>query len=833
VRRLLLTFVAYAVFSALAAVAHAEIGEGEGPEQQISAEQQLNDDLARWTRVLDRVGDQLQGTDLTPAILGKLRTTVADVQKRLTEARIPVGAEVERSKNVLDALGSAPKDGEPPESGEIISQRVTLNEDLADDTGRLKRLDVLIQQSREYLALISKAENTALGEQLFARTPSVLSWQTWSQAANDFGELRERARLGIDRWHKSEQVTSAKQSRFIFGALFGVLGVAALAFLLRRWLFREFGRQRDIELPSYRRRVLASLVETVARTAIPALVAGAIYMALYASGVLIDFMKELALGAVAAVIAFSITYGLPRAILSPSLPQWRLAAIGDGAARLWYRYALTLAVIVGLGILLAIPGAELRPTDALLAVYGLLMNTAYALVFFAMATDKRLWLTPDQEANAIASAVEPPTTPTVQPASRSRWWLVGRIVLATVAMAIPVTLLAGYSVLSDFIAGRLLATAGVFLIALVLHGLARDLIGVFALDRNKPSDEPDKTNPVYVWSVLFLDIGVVLTMAFLVVPLWGGHWDSILDRLGWTLTGFKIGERTFSITDVFAGMVTFIVLLALLRSVQHFINRRVLQQTSMDAGVRNSLSTGIGYVGLVIALLIAINMTGIDLSGLAIIAGALSVGVGFGLQSIVSNFVSGLVLLAERPIKVGDWIEVGAHQGIVQSISVRSTEIKTFERASVIVPNSELIANSVVNRMHKDKQGRLEVPVGVAYGSDVNKVREILLDCADKQSEILQNPAPFVLFMDFADSSLLFQLRAFVPDVGRRLRISSELRFAIDEAFREAGIEIPFPQRDIHIKETKVAVEVPAIRARTSRSSTSGRTRKSPARKQK
>ena len=829
----MLTLLTLVMFSALATVAHAETGEEEQPEQEISAEQELSDDLARWTRVLDRVGKQLQSADLTPAILGKLRTTVTDVQKRMAEARIPIGAEVERSKNVLDALGPAPKDGEPPESGEIISQRVTLNEELADDTGRLKRLDVLIQQSREYLTLISKAENAALGKQLFVRTPSVLSWQTWSQATKDFGGLRERARQGIDRWNKSEQVSSAKQSKFILGALFGVLAVAALAYLLRRWLFKEFGRQRDIEHPSYRRRVLASLVETIARTAIPALVAGAIYMALYASGVLIDFMKELALGAVAAVIAFSVIYGLPRAILSPSLPQWRLAAIGDGAAKLWYRYALTLATIVGLGVLLSIPGAELRPTEALLAVYGLLMNSAYALVFFAMATDKRLWLTPKQEASAIASAVEPPTTPAAQPASRSRWWLIGRMALAVMAMAIPITLLAGYSVLSDFIAGRLVATAGVFLIALVLHGLARDLIGVFALDPNRPSDEPEKTNPVYVWSVLFLDIGVVLTMALLVVPLWGGHWDSILDRLGWTLTEFKVGERTFSITDVLAGMVTFIVLLALLRSIQHFINRRVLQQTSMDSGVRNSLSTGIGYVGLVIALLIAINMTGIDLSGLAIIAGALSVGVGFGLQSIVNNFVSGLILLAERPIKVGDWIEVGVHQGIVQSISVRSTELKTFERASVIVPNSELIANSVVNRMHRDRQGRLEVPIGVAYGSDVKKVREILLDCADKQSEILQNPAPFVLFMDFADSALLFELRAYVPDVGRRLRISSELRFAIDEAFRDAAIEIPFPQRDIHIKETHVEKKAPAKRARTNRSSTSSRTRKSPARKQK
>lgn len=818
-RRSLLAILAFVTFSVLASVAHAQHVDNDQLDPQVSAEQQFTDDIARWTRVLDRVGEQLSDNNLNSAILEKLRTTVSDIQDRLEDMRIPALADVDRSRNLVNALGPAPKEGEPPESGEIISQRETLNERLAADQGRLKQIEVLIQRSREYLGQISKAEAVALGERLFAKTPSILSWETWQDAVNDFGALRERARRSYDRWRNLEAVRAAAQGTNIIGALIAVLGTAVLALLLRRWLVRRFGRKSEIEQPNYRRRVLATLAETAARTAIPILVASALYLALYASGVLVDFMEHVALGFLAAIVLSSIIYGLPRAMLSPSLPQWRLAAVGDSAARLWYRYALTLAVIVGVGTLLTIPGAELRPSDALLVVYGLVMNTAYALVFFAMATDKRLWLTPQQEARAMDTAVEPPIGPVIEVESRSLWWLAGRVVLAGVAIAIPLTLLAGYGVLSDFITGRLVATAGVFLIALVLHGLVRDLVGVFAVDSKQTTDEPDKSNPIYVWSVLFLDIGLVLTTAFLVVPLWGGHWDTILDRLGWSLSGFKIGERVFSITDVLAGLATFIILIAILRSIQHFINRRVLQNMRLDSGVRNSLSTSIGYVGLVIALLIAINTTGIDLSGLAIIAGALSVGVGFGLQSIVNNFVSGLILLAERPIKVGDWVEVGLHQGIVQRISVRSTEIKTFERATVIVPNSELISTSVVNRMHRDRQGRFEIPIGVAYGSDVNKVREILLQCAADNGEILQNPAPFVLFMDFGDSALMFELRAFVPDVNRRLRVSSELRFAIDEAFRKANIEIPFPQRDVHIKDGGLPqAGVPTKRTRAVRS---------------
>ncbi len=802
--------VALAVVFAFATAAYAQPTDNDELDQQVTAEQQFSDDLARWTRVLDRVEAQLDSNELTPAILENLRSTVSDLQAQLSAARVPVGADVERSQDLVDALGPAPKDGEPAESGEIIAQRETLNARLADDTGRLQQIELLIQKSRSLLARISSAEAAALGERLFTKTPSVLKWQTWEDATIDLGVLRDRARSELDRWRNLDEVRNAAQGGFFIAALLAVLGTALFALLLRRWLMRNYGRQAEIEHPSYRRRVLATLAETVARTAIPILVVGAIYAALYMSGVLIDFMRDIALGGLAAVVALSMIYGLPRAMLSPSLPQWRLAAVGDNAARLWYRYALTLAIIVGAGFLVATPGAELNPSDALLSVYGLVVNTAFALVFFAMATDKRLWLTPQQEARAIESAVAPPPTPVVETETRSRWWFVGRVVLALMALAIPGTLLAGYNVLSDFIAGRLIATAGILLVALVLHGLARDLVGIFAVDSKKQADEPDRTNPIYVWSVLFLDIGLVLIVTGLIVPLWGGHWDTIFDRLGWSLSGFKIGERVFSITDVLAGIATFIILIAILRSVQHFINRRVLQNMRMDAGVRNSLSTGIGYAGLVIALLIAINTTGIDLSGLAIIAGALSVGVGFGLQSIVNNFVSGLILLAERPIKVGDWVEVGAHQGIVQRISVRSTEIKTFERASVIVPNSELIANSVVNWMHRDKQGRVELRIGVAYGSDVNKVRDILLQCAADHGEVLQNPAPFVLFLDFGDSALMFDLRCFVPDVNRRLRISSDLRFAVDEAFRKAGIEIPFPQRDIHIKDGAVPTSAAA-----------------------
>jgi small-conductance mechanosensitive channel len=186
------------------------------------------------------------------------------------------------------------------------------------------------------------------------------------------------------------------------------------------------------------------------------------------------------------------------------------------------------------------------------------------------------------------------------------------------------------------------------------------------------------------------------------------------------------------------------------------------------------------------------------------VAGALSVGIGFGLQNIVNNFVSGLILLFERPIKSGDFVTVGGVEGTVKQISIRSTEIETLDRQNVIVPNSELVSQQVTNWVLHDPHGRLQLLVGVAYGSDVDKVRDVLLDVAQGHPQVLtdgiSSPRPKVLFREFGDSALIFELRVWIRQIRRRFDVSSEINFGIERAFREAGIEIPFPQRDLHVK---------------------------------
>jgi small-conductance mechanosensitive channel len=227
----------------------------------------------------------------------------------------------------------------------------------------------------------------------------------------------------------------------------------------------------------------------------------------------------------------------------------------------------------------------------------------------------------------------------------------------------------------------------------------------------------------------------------------------------------------------------------------------------MDRGSKEAMISLTGYLGVAIAFLIALSMAGFELANIALIAGALSVGIGFGLQNIVNNFVSGLILLFERPIKTGDWVVVSGTEGYVKKISIRSTQIQTFDRSDVIVPNSQLISEQVTNWMFRDSIGRIKVPIGVAYGTDPEKVKEILLDIAYQQEFVItQSPIlgkPWVLFKEFGDSSLNFELRCYIKDVDSRMRAVSAINFEIDKAFRAAGIEIPFPQRDVHIiKET-------------------------------
>jgi len=266
---------------------------------------------------------------------------------------------------------------------------------------------------------------------------------------------------------------------------------------------------------------------------------------------------------------------------------------------------------------------------------------------------------------------------------------------------------------------------------------------------------------------------------------------------GWDLGGVSLVPK-----NVVGGILLFAILVVIIGWIKRWMDRRWLQRIVIERGARDAILTLFGYVAFVLAVLISLKAASVDLTGLAIVSGALALGLGFGLQGIANNFVSGLILLFERPIRAGDFVSVGDVEGYVRSIRIRATEIETLNNQNVLVPNSELVSGRVTNWVLRDTHGRLQVKVGVAYGSDVAKVRDILETIGREHPEVITDgraPAPRALFMGFGDSSLDFELRVRVQRIERRFSVMSDINFSLDAAFREAGVRIPFPQRDLHI----------------------------------
>lgn len=271
---------------------------------------------------------------------------------------------------------------------------------------------------------------------------------------------------------------------------------------------------------------------------------------------------------------------------------------------------------------------------------------------------------------------------------------------------------------------------------------------------------------------------------------------------------FKLGETPVTVSGILVAVLVIIASLFVSAIVQRVFDRQVAERMKMNRGMKYAFMRIIHYLILILGISLAAQMIGLSFGSLAVIFGFLSVGIGFGLQNLTSNFISGLILLLERPISPGDFVTIDGQFGRVEHINMRTTIIRTQDNVTIVVPNAKFVENDVTNWSHDgDVKVRLHCPVGVAYGSDVSLVKQTLLDVANANEHVLDDPAAVVVFTEFGDSSLNFELLVWTDRPELRYALHSEINFAIDEAFRKADIQIPFPQRDLHVKMTP-AVEM-------------------------
>lgn len=319
------------------------------------------------------------------------------------------------------------------------------------------------------------------------------------------------------------------------------------------------------------------------------------------------------------------------------------------------------------------------------------------------------------------------------------------------------------------------------------------------------SSQPSSLTTLFRLKLGFVQFALWVVIIFIISRLFPltRHWLYVLFSLlvgTFNKSVFSFGGNDFSIINLLILIGLFIGTIILSGYITDLLRTNLLQATRMTRGSQEIISIITKYGLISLATVVLLQAYGLNLSSLALIGGALSVGIGLGLQDIARNFASGIVLLFERSIQVGDFIQVGDHLGVVEEVRTRSVVLKTLDRISIIVPNSRFLSEEVINWNHRKSVSRLHLPIGVDYGSDVNKVKSALLQAAAEHLEVLRNPQPQVFFTEFGDSSLNFELLVWTSDPSRQARLKSDLYFRIEEIFKEQQIQIPFPQRDINLK---------------------------------
>jgi len=741
----------------------------------VAQEPSVAPDYGAWQSTADRAESVIDAARASDPAFETLRAQLVDWRDRLRVATGINAARIETLRAQIAALGPLPEDGTSEPEG-IAAQRVDLSTRLAEAEAPGRRAEA---ELRRAIGLIGEIDALLAERQagaLLTLQPSPLNPTNWPGAVTAllgyFGNL----------WTETTRLLQSPIYRAEFGdniplVLFYLLIGVVLILRGASWSGRLMRRPVAQEEASAAAR-LSVFFLSVALHALPALGVIALVQAVVESSfvglrgsVLLDAVPRAALTIAAAVWLGRQVFPARSSAARPlNLPDHVLAR--------------GRRTTVGLGILLALS-----------VVFEMVANSeSFApserlVIFFPVVLLSGLLVARLGRFLVLHSKAEQVTDdPT--PLRARVLSLIGRAVMA-LGIAGPVLAGIGY-----FTAGSSFLFPTIWSLALlaglgVLQRLVTNLYGALT---GREEGLEDALTPTLIGFVL------TLVMVPLFALIWGMRQAQLADMWQQLILGFSVGGVQINPRSFLVLAVVFVIGYTATRLIQSTLRSTVLPKTRLDAGGRNAMVTGTGYIGIFLAALIAITVAGIDLSSLAIVAGALSVGIGFGLQAIVSNFVSGIILLIERPIKEGDWVQIGTTHGYVREISVRSTRIETFDRSDVIVPNADLISGVVTNYTHHNATGRVIVPVGVAYSSDSKRVEAILREVAEAHPMVLLTPPPTILFRGFGADSFDFEIRAILRDVNWMMNVHSDLNHEIARRFAEEGIEIPYSQRDVWIR---------------------------------
>jgi len=782
----------------------AQAGEESRVADSVEVPTEFTDEHATWSRTFAAAGSYVAGGKAEKAETELYSELLADVVDQATELKAVAEAELETNNRLLKALGPAPNpEMNETEPADVAALRAGYLRAVGTAKSQIVAADVAMVRAEDLRVDIARLARDELASQLNKRTSRSWSLQSLAAGLQETASALAEAALAPWRWRESlsEAEWQVMKTERLPTLAVVILATFLVGFPLRRFLNGRYGYIRDGGHVTQARRLGAAVVRAVADGVIPAAAMTIIYVwsrnevAGVGAPLLADALEGLTIGLAMVALAYA---GLSAA-LTPNHPDWRVLTVSDEAARKIRFRGLVFAAISALDVFVWTALQTVPKSAEFLSVYAVVACGARALALLPLLRSS-IWTRVSEQ----PEAAEAPETPEAK--TRDPFWLAARIAAALLLLGAVGAALLGYAELALFVsralAWTLVTAAGLFL----LRGAARETIQAAMnsrVVRRWLDIGPDGADTMTFWGHALLDPLFLVAAAILTAPYWGFTQREMLTWAGNLMSGFSIGETTISPIGIGIAIAAFLAVLALSQMAKSALLHRLLPRTRIDTGVQNSLGQGFGYLGMALALAVGVSALGVDLSNLAIVAGALSVGIGFGLQSVVNNFVSGLILLVERPVKVGDWVIVGDQQGIVKRIAIRATEIETFERSSVILPNSDLISNRVINRTHKDRYGRVDVAVGVAYGTDTEKVERVLLEIAEEHPDIVSTPAPFVLFQNFGDSSLDFELRFFLAENIRGFRISSAIRHEIARRFEAESIEIPFPQRVVHMHAAK------------------------------